>query len=123
MAVLNFQDLEVWKLSKELAAHIYRCKASFPPEEKFGLSHQLRRAAVSVMSNIAEGSGRRSTQEYMRFINIASGSVCELEAQILPAVDLGFTHNTEGDEVLQKADRISKMLYSLHQSLANKVAA
>lgn len=85
--------------------------------EQFGLTQQMRRASVSVMSNIAEGSGRRSRPEFMRFINIASGSLCELESQLLLAVDLGYSQANAADEILIEADRISKMLYALHRSL------
>ena len=122
MAVKNYRDLDVWKLSKELAKDIYNLTSLYPADERFGLTQQMRRAAVSVMSNIAEGSGRRSTQEFIRFINIASGSLCELEAQLLLAVDLGYAAAERMELVLAKADRISKMLYALSQSLAKKTA-
>lgn len=92
----------------------------FPSEERWGLTSQIRRAAVSVMSNIAEGSGRRSKPEFMRFLNIASGSLCEMEAQLLLASDLKFVNSSEADKILAKADRISKMLYALHRSLSTK---
>ena len=78
MKIKNYRDLEVWKLSKEIAKDIYMLTKSFPADERFGLTQQIRRATVSVMSNIAEGSRRRSKQEFMRFLNIASGSACEV---------------------------------------------
>lgn len=116
----SYRDLDVWKLSKELAQDIYVVTKNFPSEERFGLTSQVRRAAVSIMSNIAEGSRRRSKLEFMRFINIASGSVCEAESQLLLAVDLEYADVTQVDKILGKSDRISKMLYTLHQSLSAK---
>ena len=113
----NYRDLEVWKLSKEFAGDVYVLTKDFPSDERYGLTQQVRRAAVSVMSNIAEGSRRRSKPEFMRFINIASGSVCEAESQLLLAVDLDYTSSMEADKILAKSDRINKMLYALHQSL------
>ena len=122
MTIKDYKDLEVWKLSKELAKEVYVLTASFPAVECYGLTQQVRRAAVSVMSNIAEGSGRRSRQEFMRFINIASGSLCEVESQLLLAVDLSYISQDSAENILAKADRIGKMLYGLHQSLSMKPA-
>lgn len=122
MAIRDYNDLEVWKLSKELAKDIYELARHFPVDECYGLTQQIRRAADSIMSNIAEGSGRRSTQEFMRFVNIASGSLCEVESQLLLAVDLEYVRQEAADLILAKADRVSKMLYGLHQSLSNKAA-
>jgi four helix bundle protein len=75
------------------------------------------------MSNIAEGSGRRSAAEFMRFVNIASGSVCEMEAQLLLAIDLEYVDSVEVDKILNKADRVSKMLYALYRSLGQPLHA
>ncbi|MDE3016379.1 MAG: four helix bundle protein [Pseudomonadota bacterium] len=120
MKIRSYKDLEVWKLSKDLAKDVYKLTKRYPIDERFGLMQQTRRAVVSVMSNIAEGSGRRSRQEFMRFINIASGSLCEMESQLLLAVDLEYLGAADVDDILTKADRISKMLYGLHQSLLLK---
>lgn len=106
----------------EFVQDVYAFTANFNKDEIYGLTQQLRRSAVSVPSNIAEGSGRRSSQEFARFINIASGSLCEAETQILLAVGLRYATHEKSELLLQKADRISKMLYSLHQSLIKKVA-
>ena len=118
MQIKNYRDLDVWKLSKEFAKDVYVLSKIYPADERFGLTNQTRRAAVSIMSNIAEGSGRRSKQEFVRFINIASGSLCEVESQLLLALDLEYIGKTETDKILAKAERIGKMLYALHQSLA-----
>jgi len=122
MTIKDYRDLEVWKLSKELAKDIYEITSLWPQDERYGLTQQLRRSAVSVMSNIAEGSGRRSTQEFIRFINIASGSLCEAESQLLLAKDLGYISSDSLNIIIAKADRISKMLYSLQKSLSAKAA-
>jgi four helix bundle protein len=123
MKIKSYRDLDVWKLSKALACDVYALTANYPVEERFGLTHQTRRAAVSVMSNIAEGSGRRSAQEFMRFVNIASGSLSEMEAQLLLAIDLEYNDFKTINDILVKADRISKMLYALHRSLQETAAA
>ena len=121
MKIKNYRDLDVWRFSKELAKGIYAVTQNFPSGERFGLTQQIQRAAVSVMSNIAEGSGRRSKQEFMRFINIASGSLCEMESQLLLAIDLQYISLPEADKLLIDAERISKMLYALHQSLSKTI--
>jgi four helix bundle protein len=84
----SFKDLNVWKKSYDLCLEIYRVTKGFPGEERYGLTSQLRSAAVSVPSNMAEGYGRRTTPDYIRALYIAYGSVCEVETQILLARDL-----------------------------------
>ncbi len=119
MGVKSYRDLEVWKLSREFAREVYDMTSTFPMDERFGLTQQVRRAAVSVMSNIAEGSKRRSKQEFARFINIASGSLCEAESQLLLSADLQYLSAEIVDKALIRSDRISKMLYALHESLSS----
>ena len=121
MQIKSYQDLDVWKMSKGLARDVYLLTANFPADERFGLTQQVRRAVVSVMSNIAEGSGRRSSQEFCRFVNIAFGSLCEVESQLLLAIDLKYIDALAVEKILQTADRISKMLYSLHRSLQSSL--
>jgi four helix bundle protein len=86
----NYKGLKVWQKSYQLCLEIYRITKGFPKEERYGLTSQIRRAAVSVPSNIAEGYGRKTTLEYIRFLYIAYGSNCELETQILLSGDLGY---------------------------------
>ena len=86
----NYKELKVWQRSYQLCLEIYGITKGFPKEERYGLSSQIRRAAVSVPSNIAEGYGRKTTPEYIRFLYIAYGSNCELETQILLSKDLGI---------------------------------
>ena len=86
----NDKELKVWQESYQLCLEIYKITARFPKEERFGLTSQIRRAAVSVPSNIAEGYGRKTTADYIRLLYIAYGSNCELETQILLSGDLGY---------------------------------
>lgn len=101
-----------------LAKEIYAATKGFPPEEKFGLASQIQRAAVSVPSNIAEGWGRGYRQNFIQFLNVASGSIAELETQIILATDLGFLEQNE--ELLELCKEISKMLYSLKRNIKSK---
>lgn len=87
---MNHKELDVWKKGMDLVEKIYSLSASFPAEERFGLTSQIRRAAVSVPSNIAEGAARKSDKELLQFISIAIGSLAELETQYLIAIRLGF---------------------------------
>ena len=119
MKIKNYRDLDVWKLSKEWAKEIYGITQHYPVDERFGLTQQTWRAAVSVMSNIAEGSCRRSKQEFMRFINIASGSLCEAESQLLLSADLNYIDTMTLDKTLMHSDCMSKVLYALHKSLSS----
>jgi four helix bundle protein len=86
----NYKDLKVWQKSYELCLEIYRIKAKFPKEERYGLTSQIRRSVVSIPSNIAEGYGKKTTLDYIRMLYISYGSVCERETQILLAGDLGL---------------------------------
>lgn len=92
----QFRRLDVWHAAVQLAVEIYRLTRAFPREEQFGLVTQMRRAAVSVSSNIAEGAGRGSPSEFARFLRIAIGSVCELESQLELSRKLGFSNDVEG---------------------------
>jgi four helix bundle protein len=114
----SYRDLEVWQLAMEIVVEIYRVTRVFPAEEKFGLIAQLRRGAVSIPSNIAEGRGRLGAAEFRRFVSIARGSVAEVETQIGVAVALGFTDANEIAPLSAKLDRLSKMLFSLYRSLS-----
>jgi len=91
----NYKELKVWQLSMDVAHAIYQMTSTFPSEEKFGLVSQLRRASVSVASNIAEGAGRNSNKEFSQFLSIANGSVCELETQMILAQKLKMMENNK----------------------------
>jgi len=109
--------LEVWKRALAFVKRVYELTASFPNEEKFGLVSQMRRAAVSVPSNIAEGSARNSRKEFVNFLHIAQGSIAELESQMLVSQDLGFAHKDTFSLLLAELDEISKMIIGLQRSL------
>lgn len=101
----------------DLVEEIYLITKEFPKEEKFGLVSQMRRASISIPSNIAEGSGRNSKGFFLNFLNFAKGSACELETQLLIANRLGFLSDTKAKELSQKSDQIQRMLYKLINSL------
>ena len=111
------KDLIVWNKSMELVIETYKLSAEFPEEEKFGLISQMRRAAVSVPSNIAEGAARNSTKEYIRFLYIALGSLSELETQFLISNRLEYINDVLEDTITD----IRKLLLSLIKSLKNKI--
>src|SRR6266511_5452496 len=113
----SYRDLEVWQLAIAFARQIYEVTGSFPGDERFGLINQMRRAAVSIPSNIAEGQARSSTAEFQRFIAIAMGSVAELETQVLLSQDLGFLNQDQQQQLMPKLDQIGKMLRGLYRSL------
>lgn len=108
---MKFQNLLVWQKAIDLAEHVYQQTASFPAEEKFGLTAQMRRSALSISSNIAEGYGRKTSAEFLHFLSIARGSLCELESQIYLAERLTFLSNIQRDEVLLHISELHKMLH------------
>ena len=116
----NYKELTVWQKSYELCLKIYKITAKFPKEEKYGLTSQIRRAVVSIPSNIAEGYGRRTTADYVRMLYISYGSVCELETQILLAGDLDFIEENDLGVAKRNIAEIERMLKALIQSLENK---
>jgi four helix bundle protein len=109
-----------WKKALELVTEIYRASKSFPKEEIFGLVSQIRRAAVSIPSNIAEGHGRLTRGEFRHFLGNARGSLAELETQILIAKKLGFLGEPEAERLLELAGEIGGILNGLLTSLVNK---
>ena len=111
--------LRAWELAIELAETVYRLTSSFPPEERFGLSAQMRRAAVSVSSNVAEGAARGSSKEYVWFLYVARGSLSELDTQVELAVRLDYTDGSR----LRRVDAISRELSAVLNGLIQKVRA
>ena len=110
------KDLNVWKKSMNLVILIYRLTGQFPKEELFGLASQMRRAAVSIPSNIAEGHGRHSDKELIRFLFISLGSASELETQILLSSKLSFLKDEDFDTLNEMNNEIIKMLVALIRS-------
>jgi len=113
----NFKELEIWKRSRILVKDIYLLISNFPRDEKFGLISQMKRAVVSIPSNIAEGSGRSSDKEFVRFLDIAIGSAFELETQLYLALDLSFISNKELNNILFKITEIEKMIHGFKKKL------
>lgn len=119
-ALQSYRDLEVWKKSIDLAEAIYLASKGFAPEERFGLTSQVRRAAVSVPSNIAEGAARNGTAEFLQFLGVASGSLAELETQVILAGRLQMLSPEQVARLLAQAEEISKMVGGLKRSLASR---
>ena len=116
----NYRELKVWQKSYKLCLEIYRITAKFPKEEKYGLTSQIRRSVVSIPSNIAEGYGRKTTLDYIRMLYISYGSVCELETQILLAVDLDLIEKGVLDKLKEDIAENERILKALIKSLKNK---
>jgi four helix bundle protein len=113
----SYKDLRVWKESFTLSVAVYKLTRDFPSEELYGLTSQLRRAAVSIPSNIAEGYGRGTRRDYRSFISIARGSVLELQTQLAIASELGFGRVPLMKAVRTHAEEVGKMLWGLLQKL------
>lgn len=116
----GYQDLKVWQLGIEITKAVYQLTATFPTAEKYGLVSQLRRCAVSIPSNIAEGQSRESRQELIRFCLIAKGSLAELETQLIIAKELNFGDPVEIDRLLDLLIEEGRMLSGLRRSLRPK---
>jgi len=115
--------LEVWQKAMDLTVSVYEATKTFPREELYSLTIQIRRAAISIPSNIAEGRAKRSTRDFMRFVNIAAGSTAELETQILLSEKLGYLPPTIVSFLLENIDHIGRMLNKLYIGLEKKLAS
>ena len=113
----SYKDLNVWQKGIELAKLIYTLTGRFPVEEKFGLVSQMRRAAVSIPSNIAEGQARRTTGEFIQFISHAEGSVAELNTQLILATELHFCSNDAAQPASELMEHLRRMLNGLRRKL------
>jgi four helix bundle protein len=116
----SYRDLLVWQKAVELALLVYRFSEGFPKREIYGLTSQVRRAGISVPSNIAEGYGRGSRREYIQFLSIAQGSLKEMETQTIIAQRLAYATPSQAERVLTEAEVVGKMLGSLIRSLKAK---
>jgi four helix bundle protein len=114
----NYRDLIVWQKSMDLVEHVYRASRRFPKDELYALTSQIRRAAVSIPSNIAEGQGRGSDPELLRFLRIAHGSLRELETQVLIAQRLGYSNDSECNQSMEMAAEVGRLLNGLIRSKA-----
>ncbi len=118
-----YEELKVWQKAVNLVTQVYNCTASFPKEEIYGLTAQMRRAAVSIPSNIAEGSCRESTKDFLRFISISNGSLAELQTQLVIAKNLGFISIENLDILKESADEVGRMVNGLQKSLHKKLVS
>ncbi|MCI5047183.1 MAG: four helix bundle protein [Aquisalinus sp.] len=118
--ITDYRDLDVWKFSMELSVDVYRATSRFPNTEMYGLTAQMRRASVSIASNIAEGYGRETTAAFIQFLRIAQGSLKELETQTMLAERLNFLGQDPAKQQLEKITRIGKMLNGLIRSLMRR---
>jgi four helix bundle protein len=106
----KFKELQIWKRSRLFCTEIYSITSNFPESEKFGLTNQLRRASVSIPSNISEGSSRKSNKDFSRFLEITLGSAYEIETQLLISFDLNFITEKELNKLLKELEEIIKMI-------------
>ncbi len=113
----NFEKLEIWQLSRQLVRSIYKTTESFPETEKFGLTNQLRRASVSIASNIAEGNGRTSNKDKARFIEIAYSSLLETLNQLIIACDLNFINENELNTYRENIGKLSNKINAFRKML------
>jgi four helix bundle protein len=120
MGIQNYRDLIAWQKGMDLTEAVYSATANFPSDERFGLSQQMRRAAVSIPSNVAEGHSRRSTPDFLRFLNIAYGSRAELETQIFLAHRLHYFDESRRNELLNAAEEVGRLINGLANSLKEK---
>ncbi|QJW96192.1 four helix bundle protein [Frigoriglobus tundricola] len=119
MGVRNYSELIAWQKATDLVEAVYALSAGFSREEMCGLTTQVRRAAVSVPSNIAEGQGRWTTGEFVQFLGIANGSLREVGTQIHVAVRLGFVSRIDSETVLRLASEVGRLIYGLRNSLVD----
>lgn len=114
----SYKDLIVWQKSVDMVQAVFRITDKFPKSELYGLSNQMRRAAVAIPSNIAEGAGRRHTKEYIQFLTVAEGSAAELETQLIISFRLKFVQKDDYDEIVSRLLEIFKMLRVLIKRLS-----
>jgi four helix bundle protein len=116
----HYKELQVWQKGMLLAQSVYRLTGNFPQEERYGLVTQMRRAAVSVPSNIAEGQARQGTREFLLFLSHAMGSLAELETQLVLSESLGFCGTKGPVEILRQVDELQRMLRALRKKLSGR---
>ena len=118
--ILSFRDLETWQMAMDLIVDVYRATESFPAAERYGLTSQMRRAAVSIPANVAEGHARRTDGSYLNHVRIALGSQAELLTEIEAAIRLGFLKASVGDELMSDVDRVRQLLHGVRRSLERR---
>ena len=113
----NYKNLKIWQKSREVVKEVFLATRDFPLEEKYGLVSQIMRCAYSIPSNIAEGSGRGSDKEFIRFLAIALGSAYELETQLILACDVGYLNETTYQKLIDSLQEIQRMIYAFKNNL------
>ena len=116
-SIKDFKDLFLWQRAMDLVVEVYDLIKKLPKEELFALSDQIRRAAISIPSNIAEGQGRNSSKEFIHFLSIAKGSKAELETQLLLCVRINYLKELEIEKAMSLVEEVGKMLHSLQKRL------
>lgn len=117
----NLKELKIWKKAIDLTIDVYKATLDFPTDERFGITSQSRRAAVSIPSNIAEGAGRNSIKEFNNFLGIANGSSFELQTQLVIAHKLDLLNESSLEKLLAQIDELQKMIYGFQQMLEKKL--
>jgi four helix bundle protein len=122
--IKSFRDLVAWRKSMDLCKTIYALSSIFPDAERFGLTSQIRRAVVSIPSNIAEGYGRNRTNDYLRFLDIARGSLCEVETQLILSQELGWLRDDgKVPECFESFREVDRILYALVKAVERSVSS
>ncbi|OIP26336.1 MAG: four helix bundle protein [Dehalococcoidia bacterium CG2_30_46_19] len=116
----TYRDLQIWQKSMTLVTEVYKISKGFPKDEAYGLTSQIRRCAISIPSNIAEGYGRNSTNEYIHFLRIATGSLYELQTQIEICMNLDYLNRGEFDKLYELSREIERMISSLAGKLSSQ---
>ena len=116
----NFKELIVWQKARKLVKEVYFVVKNFPVEEKYGITSQIKRASISIPANIAEGAGRRTDNDFCRFLDIATGSSFELETLIILSLDLDFLKESDYENLIKDVNEIQKMIYSLKTRIQTK---
>ncbi|WP_448530586.1 four helix bundle protein [Raineya sp.] len=109
----NYKELKVWQKSMNLVTRVYQLTENFPSDEKFGLVSQIRRSAISIPSNIAEGAGRNTTKDFVHFLSVANASCCELNTQLIITQNLLYIESTSLTQLEKDIDEIQKMIFNL----------
>jgi|WetSurMetagenome_2_1015567.scaffolds.fasta_scaffold1098347_1 four helix bundle protein len=117
----NFKELKIWNKGREIVKKIYVETESFPNEEKYGLTSQIRRASVSVVSNIAEGCGKESEKEFIRYLETSYSSAFEVETQLILAIDLNFMAAEKGNILISEIQELQKMIYGFIKTIKSKI--
>ncbi len=120
MKTSNFKELAVWQKSMNLAVEIYELIRRLPPDERYGLSDQIRRSTVSIPSNIAEGHARNTAKEFLRFLSISRGSAAELQTQLILSTKIGYLTEETSNPLIQEIVEIDKMLCGLMRFIKSK---